>query len=144
PDLQIPGVDLRKTLRESFMDFVRSRIAGKHQAADFGDDDDDDDSRMLSLIKGALSFPDYPAFPKIYSGVKRLPGGDSSHVRAGVFKKFQLRDRLGSMYFVNRCHAYSYDGNDEDKLYVRHYFMSASYLVAIDGTNSLAKTLGER
>ncbi|KAJ1962442.1 hypothetical protein GGI12_002649 [Dipsacomyces acuminosporus] len=101
---------------------------------------DDDDDKPLSLVKNPLKYPDFPVFPDIYSGVKRLKGGDSKAQRAAVFKKFELRDRLGQMYFISKSHAYSYDSKDDDIVYVRHYFMSASYLVSIDGTQQLSSS----
>ncbi|KAJ1860297.1 hypothetical protein LPJ73_001432 [Coemansia sp. RSA 2703] len=91
------------------------------------------DDAALELLKNGIEFPDFAVFPKIYSGVKRMDGGDASLTRAGIYKKFQLRDRLGETLFVSKGRAFSYDGGEDDVASVRHFFMSASYLISIDG-----------
>ncbi|KAJ1719645.1 hypothetical protein LPJ53_005634 [Coemansia erecta] len=91
------------------------------------------DNAALNLLKNGIEFPDFAVFPKIYSGVKRMEGGDVSLTRAGIYKKFQLRDRLGETLFVSQGRAFSYDSSDDDVASVRHFFMSASYLISIDG-----------
>ncbi|KAJ2720076.1 hypothetical protein GGI07_004825 [Coemansia sp. Benny D115] len=90
----------------------------------------------LSLLKNAFDFPDFVVFPKIYSGIKRMESGDASLLRAGIYKKFQLRDRLGETFFISKGHAFSYDTSDNDITSVRHFYMSASYLLSIDGTRN--------
>ncbi|KAJ2787672.1 hypothetical protein GGI15_000562 [Coemansia interrupta] len=97
------------------------------EAADSGD------NAPLNLLKNGIEFPDFAVFPKIYSGVKRMEGGDVSLTRAGIYKKFQLRDRLGETLFVSQGRAFSYDSSEDDVASVRHFFMSASYLISIDG-----------
>ncbi|KAJ1806362.1 hypothetical protein LPJ75_005071, partial [Coemansia sp. RSA 2598] len=91
------------------------------------------DDMALGLLKNGIEYPDFPVFPKIFSGIRRMDGGDPKMTRAGVYKKFQLRDRLGETLFISQGHAYSYDGADDDVASVRHFFMSASYLLSIDG-----------
>ncbi|KAJ2852199.1 hypothetical protein J3B02_003490, partial [Coemansia erecta] len=94
---------------------------------------DKPDDLALGLLKNGIEFPDFIVFPKIFSGIRRMDGGDPKLTRAGVYKKFQLRDRLGETLFVSQGHAFSYDGTDDDVASVRHFFMSASYLLSIDG-----------
>ncbi|KAJ1901929.1 hypothetical protein LPJ66_000385 [Kickxella alabastrina] len=87
----------------------------------------------LSFLKNGINFPDFVVFPKLYSAIRRMEGADTSLMRAGVYKKFQLRDRLGEVFFITKGRAFSYDYSDEDITSVRHFFMSASYLLSIDG-----------
>ncbi|KAI8319662.1 hypothetical protein GQ54DRAFT_292533 [Martensiomyces pterosporus] len=140
---------LSTSIRSAFLSFLRSSVGAIRsrdkrngssstvaRAIDNHADSNDAANKVLELLKNGVKYPDFPVFPKIYSGVKRLPGGNSNAMRAGVYKKFELRDRLGQMYFISHSHAYSYDSKDSDIVYVRHYFMSASYLVSIDGTRN--------
>ncbi|KAJ2457472.1 hypothetical protein GGI02_006130, partial [Coemansia sp. RSA 2322] len=139
---------LRATMRSAFSDFLHSglkAIKGRGQtpspnaskrvatsvASKRKDSIGDDDA--LNLLKNAIGYPDFPVFPRLYSGVKRLEGGDLALVRAGVYKKFQLRDRLGETFFISQARAFAYDGSDDDATLVRHYFLSSSYLVSLDG-----------
>ncbi|KAJ2406468.1 hypothetical protein GGF41_006943, partial [Coemansia sp. RSA 2531] len=92
----------------------------------------------LNLFKNGIDFPSFSVFPRLYSGVKRMEGGDTALVRAGVYKKFQLRDRLGETFFITQGRAFAYDGTESDVAVVRHYFLSSSYLVSLDGPHSAA------
>ncbi|KAJ2808748.1 hypothetical protein H4R20_000663 [Coemansia guatemalensis] len=105
----------------------------------------DDLASVLSLaaevspnkrLTNEISFPEVPVFPHLFSGIQRLDGGDSSLLRAGVFKRFQLRDRLGETFFVTNAHAFVYDAEDADVAIARHYVLASSYLLSIDGPHS--------
>ncbi|KAJ2745627.1 hypothetical protein GGI20_002010 [Coemansia sp. BCRC 34301] len=138
---------LRATVRSAFTDFLKSGLrainpGGKKQphsrnkrvaisAASKNKEIVGDE--LLSLLKNEIGFPSFSVFPRLYSGVKRLEGADSALVRAGVYKKFQLRDRLGETFFVTQGRAFAYDGTDNDVSLVRHYFLSSSYLLSLDG-----------
>ncbi|KAJ2156965.1 hypothetical protein GGF46_004836 [Coemansia sp. RSA 552] len=87
----------------------------------------------LNLLKNGITFESPPAFPRLFSGIRRLDHGDATQLRAGVFKQFQTRDRLGDTSFVSKARAYLYDSTDDDVAMVRHYSMAASYLLSIDG-----------
>ncbi|KAJ2688283.1 hypothetical protein IWW39_002327 [Coemansia spiralis] len=143
---------LSAKMRSAFSDFLKSGMkaikpsykkqsvshskrvavsAGSKNKGLVGDDE-------LSLFKNGIDFPSFSVFPRLYSGIKRLEGGDSALVRAGVYKKFQLRDRLGETFFITQGRAFAYDGTDSDVTLVRHYFLSSSYLVSLDGPHSMA------
>ncbi|KAJ1748394.1 hypothetical protein LPJ79_004552 [Coemansia sp. RSA 1821] len=97
------------------------------------DSSEDNSSNSINRIKNPIEFPTTPAFPRIFSGIRRLDGGDPELLRAGVYKSFEMRDRLGDTFFVSKAHAYLYDSSDSDLASVRHYFMASSYLLTIDG-----------
>ncbi|KAJ2757141.1 hypothetical protein GGI19_000293 [Coemansia pectinata] len=143
---------LRTTMQSAFSDFLKSglkalkpgdkkqsvsrskRVAVSAASKNKGLVGDD----TLNLFKNGIDFPSFSVFPRLYSGVKRLEGGDPALVRAGVYKKFQLRDRLGETFFITQGRAFAYDGADSDVAVVRHYFLSSSYLVSIDGPHAAA------
>ncbi|KAJ2735836.1 hypothetical protein IW152_001308 [Coemansia sp. BCRC 34962] len=143
---------LRTKMRSAFTDFLKSgikaikpdykkqsvshskRVAVSAASKDKGLVGDDE----LSLFKNGIDFPSFSVFPRLYSGVKRLEGGDPALVRAGVYKKFQLRDRLGETFFITQGRAFAYDGTDNDITLVRHYFLSSSYLISLDGPHPAA------
>ncbi|KAJ2351716.1 hypothetical protein GGH92_001674 [Coemansia sp. RSA 2673] len=143
---------LRTTMQSAFSDFLKSGLKAlkpgdKKQSASpskrvavsaaskskglVGDD-------TQNLFKNGIDFPSFSVFPRLYSGVKRMEGGDTALVRAGVYKKFQLRDRLGETFFITQGRAFAYDGTESDVAVVRHYFLSSSYLVSLDGPHSAA------
>ncbi|KAJ2908329.1 hypothetical protein GGI21_002996, partial [Coemansia aciculifera] len=140
---------LQATVRSAFTDFLKSGLKAirphkrRHQShrrrvVDMSTDGerkgkDSVSDGVLTLLKNGIEFPSFSVFPRLYSGIKRMEGGDSALVRAGVYKKFQLRDRLGEAFFITQGHAFAYDGEDNDVSLVRHYFMSASYLLSLDG-----------
>ncbi|KAJ2306693.1 hypothetical protein IWW54_004655 [Coemansia sp. RSA 2705] len=99
----------------------------------------DADYAPLNLVKNPISVPEVPAFPRMFSGIKRLSGGDPERLRGGVYKSFELRDRLGETFFISKAHAYLYDSTDSDLASVRHYFVASSYLLTIDGPRSIAE-----
>ncbi|KAJ1832976.1 hypothetical protein LPJ70_006499, partial [Coemansia sp. RSA 2708] len=72
------------------------------------------DYAPLNLVKNPISVPEVPAFPRMFSGIKRLSGGDPEKLRGGVYKSFELRDRLGETFFISKAHAYLYDSTDSD------------------------------
>ncbi|KAJ2764835.1 hypothetical protein IWQ56_004336, partial [Coemansia nantahalensis] len=74
-----------------------------------------------------------PAFPRVYSGLRQMDGGDPSLLRAGVYKRFLLRDRLGETFFISKAHAFLYDATDSDQASARHFFLASSYLLTING-----------
>ncbi|KAJ2712256.1 hypothetical protein H4R19_002846 [Coemansia spiralis] len=74
-----------------------------------------------------------PAFPHIFSGLRQMDGGDSGELRAGVYKRFQLRDRLGETFFISKANAFLYDAADNDQASARHYFLASSYLLTLNG-----------
>ncbi|KAJ1666883.1 hypothetical protein GGF38_002837, partial [Coemansia sp. RSA 25] len=143
---------LRATVRSAFSDFLKSGLKAisprdkkqshsRNKRVDVSAASKNKnvvDGEALNLLKNGIEFPSYSVFPRLYSGVKRLEGGDSALVRAGVYKKFQLRDRLGETFFITQGRAFAYDGTDNDVSLVRHYFLSSSYLLSLDGPRAAA------
>ncbi|KAI9502699.1 hypothetical protein GGI25_003553 [Coemansia spiralis] len=132
-----------------FMDFIHTGLRALHNrasaassgSADSGSDSDSDsDSESAAkpapaVVNSTAEFPDFPVFPRIYSGLRRPDNNNitTAELRAGVFKKFVLRDRLGQTFFISRGKAFMYDGSDDDVAEVRHYFAASSYLITLDG-----------
>ncbi|KAJ2306394.1 hypothetical protein IWW55_001476 [Coemansia sp. RSA 2706] len=75
----------------------------------------------------------------MFSGIKRLSGGNPKNLCGGVYKSFKLRDHLGKTFFISKAHAYLYDSADSDLTSVRHYFVASNYMLTIDGLHSIAK-----
>ncbi|KAJ1854197.1 hypothetical protein GGH12_003174 [Coemansia sp. RSA 1822] len=90
-------------------------------------------AEQLARVKNPITFPEIPPFPRMYSGIRRLDGGSHTDLRAGVFKSFELRSRLGETFYIGRAHAFLYDSKNDDLAAVRHYFLASSYLLTIDG-----------
>ncbi|KAJ2528567.1 hypothetical protein EV175_007444, partial [Coemansia sp. RSA 1933] len=66
-----------------------------------------------------------------------MPDNGETAVRAGVFKRMALRDRLGQSFMVQNPRAVMYDAdqNSPDAPLVRHYLTSSSFLIALGARN---------
>ncbi|KAJ2760463.1 hypothetical protein H4S06_001711 [Coemansia sp. BCRC 34490] len=83
-------------------------------------------------------FPDPPLFPHVFSGIRctsNQTSSDSAALRAGIFKRMALRDRLGQSFAVTNPRAVLYDADDStaSSSAVRHYLASSSFLIALSG-----------
>ncbi|KAJ2497053.1 hypothetical protein GGH96_005393 [Coemansia sp. RSA 1972] len=116
-------------------DAPKSKKSTKSKASDASNDDASDASsaEQQARVKNPITFPEIPPFPRMYSGIRRLDGGSHTDLRAGVYKSFELRSRLGETFYVGRAHAFLYDSQNGDLAAVRHYFLASSYLLTIDG-----------
>ncbi|KAJ2869464.1 hypothetical protein GGI22_000230 [Coemansia erecta] len=129
-----------------------ARSSAVHSDSDSEDDSDEHDSedeesgeRPIAPVRrdaatpthhhAAPAFPDPPLFPQVFSGVRRTTAASRNQepVRAGVFKRMALRDRLGQSFMVQSPRAVMYDADDNDHTLpiVRHYLTSSSFLVAL-------------
>ncbi|KAJ2077138.1 hypothetical protein H4R24_005309 [Coemansia sp. RSA 988] len=95
-------------------------------------------------LTNEIVFPKVPLFPHLFSGIQRLDGANHSLLRAGIFKHFQLRDRLGETFLVTNVRAFVYDAEDVDVAIARHYVLASSYLLSIDGPRPGAFTSVEK
>ncbi|KAJ2658433.1 hypothetical protein IWW48_004013 [Coemansia sp. RSA 1200] len=85
-------------------------------------------------------FPDPPLFPHVFSGIRctaNQTSNDSAALRAGIFKRMALRDRLGQSFAVTNPRAVLYDADDSSasSSAVRHYLASSSFLIALSGSS---------
>ncbi|KAJ1767757.1 hypothetical protein IW140_005672 [Coemansia sp. RSA 1813] len=117
-----------------------------HSDSDEESDDEDSDNESSETLPSQLrrisatpthhhdvpAFPDPLLFPQVYSGIRRTNSSDREAVRAGVFKRMALRDRLGQSFMVQNPRAVMYDADDDAMApVVRHYLTSSSFLIAL-------------
>ncbi|KAJ2821890.1 hypothetical protein IWW50_004448 [Coemansia erecta] len=156
-ELAVPEIREQTRAPESVAPFTFATPTGMvNRFAESNDSDSDADTEPASsssfapaeygyeplcFVKNQIMFPQTPAFPRMYSGIRRLDGGDTDKMRAGIFKKFEMRDRLGEMFAVKKAHAHLYDGGENDVVFVRNYFDLSSYLLAIDGSHNVVEAM---
>lgn len=116
---------LRDLMREAFGEFLRTEHNHRPRTPQ------DPSNTVERQLDNGLQYTEVFPFPGLFSGIHRM-NDTTGTVRAAVYKKLQLRDRLGQVFAVAQGKAYVYDSTDRDDPHVRNYLAANSFLLTIN------------